>query len=182
MRSSDTLARVSLKVAQLIQQLVGSSLVRSRNFCATRHFYFSHTDVERPDKAGFTLVVECPWRIESGQGIATGSEDYVIRADDNNDPSWEDGLPFGHLQDQKLRELMGVIIAGDVVAPYGKFVVHSAEGDAVGGFRLKLTGGCALVVFPTSSRQMEWMLTDPLGRGAIFIDGILDSLSGKSQH
>jgi len=155
-------------------KLLGQKLLRSRNFCATRHFYFGEPGSEvDADEPHYTLGLECPWRIQTDDLIVVGSEDYYERAENNTDQSWEPGMPSGHLQDQKLAELLGELRDGDAVNTRSKFIVESVEVDRYGGFRLGLTGGYIMQVFPSSKKRMEWIFTLPSGGSVMLMNGTL---------
>jgi len=157
-----------------LSRLIGQTLLRSKNFCATRHFYFgdSSSKANAPELC-YTLGIECPWRIQTDDLIVVGSEDYYEQAEGNTDQSWEPGMPSGHLQDQKLTELLGELKDGDIVNTRSGFVVESVQADRYGGFRLGLTGGYALEVFPSSRKRMEWIFTLPRGGSLMLINGAL---------
>lgn len=152
------------EVAKALAELIGLRLWGSRNFCATRHFYFaSALDTEGLPLLEYTLGVECPWRIETRDRIVTGLEDYAVKADDNQDPAWQAGAPGGHLQDQKLRDFLGEMVDGGIVAKGTGHTVQSVVADPMGGFRIQFSGGHVLAVFPDSARRMEWIFQPPRG-------------------
>src|SRR5580658_7001140 len=82
--------------------LVGQRLLGTRNFCATRQFYFGQENLDQPH---YTLGVECPWRIRRRDTIVVGSEDYYETDDDNPGESCEASAP--NPQNRKLAELLG---------------------------------------------------------------------------
>jgi hypothetical protein len=173
--ASDQKATETLKA---LAQLVGLCLCKSRNFCATRHFYFgSVVQSRRRPSIRYTLGLECPWRIETGDQVVTGSEDYIVRADDNSDPEWEAGAPGGHLQDQKLRDFLGEMIDGDIVAVGTQHIVQSVDADSVGGFRIGFSSGYTLATFPSTAREMEWILLPASGDSLMLINGALTRAS-----
>ena len=142
-------------------------MVRSRNFYATRHFYFGET-------TPYTLGLECPWRIRKDTRIVVGSEDYSEPAEGNSDPAWEPGMPEGHLQDQKLAELFGELKAGAVLNAGAEFVVETAEVDGCGGIRVGLGRDYVHEAFPTSSKSMEWIFRSPDRPSLVLMNGVVN--------
>jgi hypothetical protein len=158
---------------EALSRLVGHSLFKSKNFFATRHFYFDGPAQDSREESFYTLAVECAWRFERAGVIIVGSEDYYEKADDNPDSSWEIGNPAGHLQDQKLAELLGELREGDIYCSNDSFVVKSVEVDAAAGFRITFSGGDVFSVFPASNRQMEYLLSRPGEPGLVLMNGEL---------
>ena len=156
-----------------LKKLIGFQLFKSWNIFGTRMFYFAAPNSKPSDDGDYRLTLECPWRIEAGNRILVGSEDYGIRADDNSDPNWnrvED--QWGHRQDQKLEAILGEMTNGVIHNRGAAFVVEHAMADSLGGFQLHLSGGYLLAVFPTSEADMEWLLSDRNG-------GYLSLMNGK---
>src|SRR5580700_9769584 len=124
------------EAGRALEAVIGERLLGSRNFCATRHFYFGKTALQM-ERGGsvFTVGLECPWRIRSAAGpILVGSEDYYERAHGNEDPAWEPGSTAGHLQDQLLTNLLGTYRDGEIINAGSGFVVESILTDDSGGF------------------------------------------------
>src|ERR1700690_115183 len=167
--------------SESLSLLVGRRLVRSRNFLATRHFYFGRNSLE--DAAGlYTLGVECPWRIRKDDMIVVGSEDYYERAEDNLDETWQAGTSTGHLQNQKLAELLGEV-RGDCVINTGTgMVVQSVQEEPCKGLRIGLTEGYTLEVFPASRSQMEWIFMIPGQRSLVLMNGVVNRTTGNRTH
>ena len=88
-------------------------------------------------------------------------------------------MPSGHLQDKKLRELLGEVKAGDIVNAGSGLVVESVEADRYGGLRIGLTERLCLSVFPASNTQMEWILIRPGGGGLVLMKGLLNRTRRK---
>lgn len=152
-----------------LSRLIGQKLLKSRNFCATRHFYFGEPDLTwRLDGPHYTLGIECPWRIQTSDAIIVGSEDYYEQAEGSTDTSWEPGAESGHLQDQKLAELLGELKDGDAINTRVELVVDHVVTDRYGGFQIGLSGGYSIVVCPCSRGQMEWIFILPEG-GSIML-------------
>ena len=157
-----------------LSRLIGLKLIKVGGIFATRQFYFGPA-VEMSEI--FDLSVECAWRIEVGEQILTGSEDYPIKAEDNVDPSWEEGMPSGHLQEQLLRDFLGgEMVNQEVVIKRSAVEVRSVVSDTFGGFRLRLTEGVSLAVFPTTCRQMEWMLSHVSEGSVMLINGRIEQV------
>lgn len=167
------------KIRHEFAPLVGLTLYKCSSIYATRSFHFSRGQAEGKEYGDvYVLVVECPWRIETEGQILVGCEDYNIKADDNDDPLWETGMQTGHLQDQKLLELMGEFVHGDIFNTSSNFVVESVEADSVGGFSIIFSGAYCLSVFPASNKEMEWMLRRPPHEYLALMNGELS----KSVH
>jgi hypothetical protein len=156
-------------------RLTGQRLLRSRNFCATRHFYFGDPGLDSgtPEPV-YTLGLECPWRLRAGAIILVGSEDYYEPAEGNADPSWEPGNPSGHLQDQKLADALGELRDGDIFNTGSAFVVESLETDRYGGLTLGMSGGYFLDAVPCSRGQMEWILLFADGGSLVLMNGTIN--------
>jgi hypothetical protein len=154
--------------------LVGLQLFKSWNVFATRLFYFAFPgSVTRGDDGEFVLSLECPWRIEKLDQILVGSEDYGTRARSNSDEAWKPDMQWGHPQDEKLKELLGKEEKGEILSTRSDLIVESVEVDAVGAFRLQLSGGYNLATFPSTGDEMEWLLKQRNGRYLILMNGNL---------
>jgi hypothetical protein len=177
MKSENTAeeARVTLR------GIVGLRLLGSRNFCATRHFYFGgETSPTDPDSPHFTLGLDCPWRIRRAGLIVVGSDDYYEKADGNADPSWEPGMPSGHLQNQKLVELLGELKEARVITTHPGFVVKAVDLDECGGMRIGLEPDCILEVFPNSVKSMQWIFKSPDRPSLVLMNGVVNRTKKKS--
>ncbi len=73
--------------------------------------------------------------------------------------------------DEKLASLMGELRNAAVFETRGDLVVESVEVDAVGGFRLSLSGGTVFAVFPASEVQTDWLLARRGGESLGLISG-----------
>jgi hypothetical protein len=167
------------EIREGLSALIGQRLIRSDNYCATRNFYFGQGDVHA-DAPIYQLSIECPWRIQTGDVIIVGSEDYSEKAENNMEESWEAGMPTGHLQNQKLGELLGELQPGGSITNTGQGLrVESVEVDAFGGFRIGFGKTGALEVFPASVGQMEWILIPPGGGSLILMHGVVTRLAKK---
>lgn len=166
-----------------LQEVVGLKLLRSRNLCASRLFYFGKPLDPAPigRRSQFRLGLECPWRILKSGLIFVGSEDYYEESEDTQDPAWEPGMPGGHLQDQRLVELFGELREGDVIITRPGFTVEGAQLDGYGGIRLDLGQDCILEVFPTSAKRMQWIFTPPDGPSFVLMNGVVTRSTKTSQ-
>jgi hypothetical protein len=160
---------LALEVEKHIGRLVGLTLLRVGGLFATRQFYFGTAEMEYR----FDLQVECPWRIEHGVNLVTGSEDYT-EAKDETTLSRDIERASDNLQDRLLLECFGGhMVHGEAVFEDRTLIVNSVIGDPFGGFRLQVGDCVSLAVFPTSSREMEWMLSHVEEGSAILMNGII---------
>jgi hypothetical protein len=156
-----------------LQRLIGQTLLKSRNFCGTRHFYFGESSLKPDtDRPCYTLGLECPWRIQTRERIVVGSEDYDPPPEGKANPTAEPATMSILLQDQRLAELLGELRDGDVTNTGHELTVDSVEADRYGGFQVGMTGGYSLAVFPCSREQMEWILILPGGGSLMLINGV----------
>lgn len=159
-------------IEDALNELIGLQLFKSWNIFGTRMFYFAAPNSKPLDDGDYRLTLECPWRIEAGNRILVGWEDYGIRADDNSDPNWnrvED--QWGHRQDQKLEAVLGMTASGAIHNTGPDLIVKGATADSLGGFQLHLSGGFLLAVFPTSEADMAWLLSGRTGRRISLMNG-----------
>lgn len=162
------------RVRDGLRSIVGLRLYKSRNFYATRHFCFGGPETSSGEgRSRYTIGVECPWRIEKAGQIIVGSDDYYERADNNEDPGWEAGMPGGHLQDQKLAELLGEIRDGDIMTLRQGFLVRAAEISPYGDILIDFDEQCALRIVPVSTRGMQWILMPSSEPSVVLVDGLL---------
>jgi hypothetical protein len=146
-------------VRKALSSLIGLKLLGSTNVFATRTFTFGFVNHPQPQDTAFALIIECPWRIESGDQILTGSDDFGTPAAGNLDRNWDPNSQTGSIQEQRLVEWLGAELHdGTIIACSTGPVVEAVEADNFGGFRIILSDACCLAVFPASSGEMEWML------------------------
>lgn len=162
----------SLEVQSALQQMCGLTLLKSRNFCATRHFYFGRRPIG-PAEARYTLGIECAWRIEEAGKTVVGSDDYLEPDENQTDPNWEPGMPGGHLQDQRLVQLLGQLVEGDVVNTGAGFNVESVEVSGAGDLRIDFNDLRTLRVFVMGTRSMQWIVMPPFGHSLLLSDGVI---------
>jgi hypothetical protein len=111
--------------------------------------------------------------------IIVGSEDYSEKAEGNTDPSWEPGMPGGHLQDERLAELLGELREGDIITTRPGFIVKAAELCDCSGIRIELGLDYALELFPGSAKQMEWIFMSPDRPSFVLMNGVVNKCHGK---
>lgn len=152
-----------LMIEQFFSQILGLWLFKTWNVFATRMFYLTGVGSAGGSSDGeYRLTLECPWRLEKGDEVLVGSEDYGIQAAGNVDPNWKASqMHMGHRQDDILSRLFGEVKDGEIFTRKGDFVVGAINADVFGGFRLLFSNGCVLSVFPTSTLDegIEWMLS-----------------------
>jgi hypothetical protein len=113
----------------------------------------------------YALHTESPWRLRGPDGIVTGSGDRFwpagVSLDDRAGWDW-DGSGLA-----RCDELLDAYFAAGSAAPSR---VEAVEVDGAGGFRLRLSDGCMLEVFPDDSRGGEdWRLLSPGTEEAHFV-------------
>ncbi len=153
-------------LAAVLACLVGQRLCIARNAGNMKNFHFGETWIEDGFTMGqFALHIQCPWRLEGGGRILTGSGDYYVRADENQDPDWEPGTHTGHRQDEILKDLLG--LTSDTLPDAEKpiLTVLEARRTSFGDIELVLSFGYRLVIFPASSRGEEWRLLPLANQG-----------------
>ncbi len=150
-------------LTQALAILVGLRLCMVCNTGNMKQFHFGEPWQYKGREVGqVVLHVLCPWRLERDGRSVTGSTDYYVRADDNTEPEWEAGEPTGHLQDQLLRDALGLdpgVTPRDAIKT--SVMVLDATCSIIGDVVLTMSCGHRLVIFPASSRLEEWRLLRP---------------------
>jgi hypothetical protein len=163
------------RIEQALAPMLGKPLCLTKTSGNLRGFHFGTiTRTERALAGEYVLHVSCPWRIEGGSHVITGSGDYYLRADDNDDPSWEYGMPWGTVQQQALRKLFGAVDGetGVIINSDPEFMlVEAFDVDDFGSVTLKLSGGHTLKIFTCSSRGEEWRLLPPADSPHFVVEG-----------
>lgn len=158
-----------------LNRVVGLRLYGSRNFCATRQFYFgSATSHIGQDGPHYTLGVECPWRIRKAGLIIVGLDDYRERAEGNDDPDWELNMPGGDLQHQKLAELLGESREEGIATTHPGFSVKGVKLDKCGDIQIEFESNCILEVFSDGSKSMQWIFKSPDQPSIVLMNGVLN--------
>jgi hypothetical protein len=162
------------RIKDVLAPLLQLKLSLSRSMLDVRAFHFGAVRRFGQALSGeYVLHLNCPWRIESAGRIITGRHDHFARADDNQDPSWEVGTPWGTYQEQALRQLLGGYDPENeaCVNVTELLVVERVDADEVGGFSISMTGGYALVVFPAGTRNEHWRLLPPTKGEHFVVEG-----------
>ena len=151
------------KLTKAMASLVGLRLCMVCNTGNMKQFHFGEPWQYRNRPVGqVVLHVQCPWRLERDVRTITGSADYYVPADDNTDSDWEAGEPTGHLQDQLLRDVLGLepgVAQRDGVET--SLIVLDAVSSVIGEAAVTMSYGYRLLLFPASSRLEEWRLLKP---------------------
>ncbi len=96
----------------------------------------------------YALHIQCPWRVVGPEGIVVASGDRNYPEDENSD--WQDFDSDGpSLCEARIDEWL---------QPHKDLplTVESVTADRLGGFRLELSQGYMLEVFPTDSLRGEY--------------------------
>jgi hypothetical protein len=151
---------VSETIITHVQPLIGLKLAYARRAADMRNFGFGKIRaIEGGSVADYALHVQCPWRIESSEGIVTGRSDLwepaeLIEGEDYE--SWD--YDQGNLQDVLLRELLGEYDpqTRTYINRTQSLFVEEIQADSFGGLSISLSGGYRLVVFPAGSQGEDW--------------------------
>ncbi len=160
------------EISRALRPLIGLKLSVARNAGNMKVLHFG--DLRRTDRGllgKYALHINCPWRMEHDGRIVTGSADFYIRADDNEDEEWEPGTVTGHLQNQILAELFQGYDAEtrSYTNQTDHFWVTDVSSDRVGGVQIRFTGNYQIMLFPCASRGEEWRLLEPGSEKAHFV-------------
>ena len=171
----------SKEAAVALKGIVGLRLYGSRNFCATRQFYFgSATSQVGQDGPHYTLGVECPWRIRKAALIIVGLDDYRERAEGNDDSDWEPNMPGGDLQHQKLAELLGENRKEGIATTHPGFTVNGVKIDECGDIQIEFESNCILEVFSDGSKSMQWIFRSPDQPSFVLMNGLVNKTKKQS--
>lgn len=169
---SDAVESLYHQIETVLQRLIGLRLSIARNAGNMKVLHFGETTRLDSGLVGqYALHIQCPWRLDSREGIVTGSDDFYVRADDNPDADWEPGTVTGHLQNQILGELLQGYDPDtrSYINSTGGFTVQSVVADRFGGFEIQLSAGYRIFAFPTGSRSEHWRLVSPGGPPEHFV-------------
>ncbi len=101
-----------------------------------------------------SLHIQCAWRISGPPGIVVASRDYYYPAGDpNTEPAdFDPSEPMSNRRDERIQHFLA-----EHRDPL--LTVEQIAADLLGGFRLTLSAGFALDVFPNDSLPDEhWRL------------------------
>ncbi len=88
-------------------------------------------------------------------------------------------MPGGHLQDQRLAELLGELREGDITTTQRGFTVRGAELDECGGIRIELESDWLLEAFPDSAKRMQWIFMSPDRPSLMLMNGVVNKTKKK---
>lgn len=153
-----------------LRPLAGLRLSLARRASSMRVFHFGVIRPYPPGTVGeFALHIQCPWRMESLEGMITGSEDLFrpmsmtdTKCPNFNWKSWsydKDGCLQDELIEKWLQE-------HDLDTPSFKenessLLVNEISADCCGGATIRLSGGYSLVLFPSRTRGEHWRIFRP---------------------
>ena len=120
---------------------------------------------KRVEVSEYSLHIQCPWRIVGPEGIIVGSEDRNYPEDEESD--WSEFDPDGPTRSEA--RISGWLEQHEE----SPLVVDSVEANHVGGFKLFLSKGFVLEVFPAHSLRGEtcdyWRLIRPSEGASHFV-------------
>lgn len=121
----------------------------------------------------YALHIQCPWRIESLDGIVTGRTDLFEPADAEAEIDWDtwDYEEEENLQDRQIGKLLGGYDDGtrSFVNQTERFVVEEILADQFGGMTITLSGNYRIVLFPSGSQGEDWRLFQPNNLNSHFV-------------
>ena len=112
-----------------------------------------------------SLHIQCAWRISGSEGIIVASRDYHYPAGDpdNEPPDFDPSIPGASRRDERIARFFAAHLTA-------LLTVEQVTADHLGGFRVLLSGGFALEVFPNDSLADEhWRLLTRLKDGKHFV-------------
>jgi hypothetical protein len=148
------------RVLQGLSPLLGLKLSIARYFGNVRLFHFGALSGGGDPCGQYALHLLCPWRLENGESILTGLNDWYVPADPISDGDW-DAANGGSIQEAVLSDWMGGETGLSIMNRTENLVVTHISVDSFGGFSLDLTGGVRLAVFPCASRGEQWRIFQP---------------------
>lgn len=164
---------VKEQILDHVKLLIGLQLSYARRAADMRNFGFGKIRVIKGSfVAEYALHVQCPWRIESSQGIVTGRLDLWEPAkmlEGGEFKSWDNEQ--GNLQDVLIGELLGGYDSKTrtYINTTQKLFVEDVQADDFGGLCINLSDGYHLVLFPAGSRGEDWRLFIPESDRAHFV-------------
>ncbi len=170
------------QILDALNPLCGLKLARSRNAGSMKNFQFGPIR-KHPSGKGtvgqYALHIHCPWRlarISETRVIITGSSDWWIPAEQNDDMDWEDwdkNRPTLSLQQSALAELFQQYDTDTKswVNISDLLVVQRVNSDDYGGLDIHLSGGYRLQSFPSGKSGEAWRLFQAGTQEPSFSDG-----------
>lgn len=138
------------QIKTVLEQLTSYAFTRATRVGATEcmHFGISYKFDRKGNKiqiGGFSIHLQCPWRITKNDIIIVGSDDVYEQPDENAeyDENFDWDVQGGNLRDVKLQEFL----------QSEKLTVQSVTTDNFGGFELIFNNDIKLTVFPASSNK-----------------------------
>lgn len=152
---------VARELEQQLQSLIGLKVAQVYNAADLRGFRFASPGGTALGCREWFLHIQCPWRLEGGGKILTGSLDWW-EEDTQCSLSCEDWDPNkgGSLQERILRELLHDVPGSDrtIWNQTGLLVAVAVRADELGGAEIVFEGGYRLVIFPATCRGESWRL------------------------
>lgn len=166
---------IAEQIASKLQPLMGLKLTIARRAADLRGFHFG--EIRRVPKGtvgDYALHIQCPWRLEDGNGIITGRSDLWEPAEDTSNIDWDiwDYDKNENLQDKLIADVLGGYDPDtrSFVNNGSYLIVEDIFTDNYGGVILFLSGGYRLVIFPAGSEGEDWrLLTGPGSGGHHFV-------------
>lgn len=146
-----------------LQPLVGLQLTIARRAGAMRNFHFGPVrPVERGNAGEYALHIQCPWRLDSLQGVVTGWTDIWYHPGPHPPEgwTWDDGP---NVQDEQLAWLLGGHdeATGSHVNATELLVVEEVKCSPLGDVRIYLSGGYRLLLTPGGAVGEHWRIFRP---------------------
>lgn len=159
MSATDTV-EIATAYSTGLRHLVGLKITMASHAASLRGFIFAPpTSTQETEQ--WALHIQCPWRIEAGSAILTGSSDWYEPADlsAETEDDW-DPAEGGSLQEARLRELFKDhdLSKRTISNKTPSLVCTEFEVEAKGDTMIRLTGGYILRLFPAASRGEHWRI------------------------
>lgn len=150
---------MTVSYSAVLQNLVGLKVTMATHAASMRGFVFG-SSAETPNAKPWVIHIQCPWRVEAGDVIVTGSGDWYQPADLSTETDDWDPANGSSLQDARLRQLFQdkELSAQPIRNQTMLLVCTGFEVDAYGGVGISLSGGYVLRLFPAVSRGEHWRI------------------------
>lgn len=160
------------ELERALQPVVGLWLAQIYYAANMKGFWFIQPNVKSNQVRGWCLHVSCTWRLESKDGIVTGSYDWtehVVRKDILSE-EW-DPAKGGSLQESILRKLLKDDSGEDrtIRNRTNLLTVKHIKVDECGGFRLIFDRNYELVAFPSTTRGEMWRIFPDYSEDQYFV-------------